>query len=169
MTKKGQKLSKSDGDNGEKLVDFKFKYLKASSVKNPDILKQFIIWRSLYKQFRNPHTQNEFAKQHGIGINTLTRWTFLEGFWKEVDCIRGIHWRKYTNGVLWHLKKRATSTGDSRDIKLWLQYIEGFMEKPGVVHKETDDELTSEEKAELERSYRFNDFTPEQIKRLISN
>ena len=79
--KQSKKLSKSDGDNGEKLVDFKFKYLRASSVRNPDILRSFIVWRSLYKQFRNPHTQDEFAKQHGVGINTLTRWTFLEGFW----------------------------------------------------------------------------------------
>jgi len=113
------------------------KYTTPIKSKNNDTLKglrhpleydQFVLWVATPEPLREPHTQSKLAEKFGVGDDTLSEWKQREGFWDDVR--REIHsWGKNrTPNVVHALYKKAIS-GKAAEVKLWLQYIDGFSEK----------------------------------------
>jgi hypothetical protein len=93
---------------------------------------------------RKSKTQTEFAEEIGVGQDTLSLWKDRSGFWDRVDK-ENRHWgREKTATILLSLYQKAITDGDAPRIKLWLQYINEWVEKQDVKVEGTLGQLLDE-------------------------
>ena len=105
--------------------------------KNNDALKglrhpleydQFVLWTATPEPLREPQTQRKLAEKFGVGNDTLSEWKQREGFWEQVHRELRTWSKDRTPNVIYALYNKAKS-GGAAEVKLWLQYIDGFSEK----------------------------------------
>ena len=74
-------------------------------------------------------TQKEFAAKYKIHQDTLTDWKKREDFQEKVDGGMKLWGKSKTPTVLLSLLRNITKKGGSQEVKLWLQFFQGFTEK----------------------------------------
>lgn len=100
-----------------------------SGLKHPSEYLEFIHWIATPDEFREPKTQRELAEKFGVGEDVLSDWKKRDGFWEEVKRkIRSWGQDKMPD-ILDALYREITKTGRAAEVKLWLQYVEGWSEK----------------------------------------
>lgn len=94
----------------------------------------FAKWVATPRPFREIKSQKDLAKEYGIAEETLSRWKKRDGFWDIVsEEIRD--WAKdKTPTVIQALYQGIIKDRKAPEIKLWLQYIEKWIEKQEQVH-----------------------------------
>lgn len=113
-------------------------------VKNVHEYIRFVQWIASPIPLRVPKTQEEFAKEVGVNEDTLADWKKREGFWDRV-IKETKHWGKdKTATVLLSLYQKAITEGDAARVKLWLQYINDWVEKQDVAVSGTLGQLLDE-------------------------
>ena len=127
-------MAKQTPNNSKKRKDLK-------GLKHPAEYQEFIIWMALPEPLRNPKTQRELAKNFGVGEDTLSEWKRRDGFWDEATKRRKEWGRERTPNVILGLYRKAVRDGNAAEVKLWLEYIEGYIGKQAIEHR--DDSLTN--------------------------
>jgi hypothetical protein len=125
---KGPNAKTKRSDKSDNNRQFSFEYLNHSSVQQPLNLEKFIEWIALPRTLRKPKTQKEFAKSIGVNQDTLSDWKKLPNFWKEVNLYHRLYFRSQTADVLNGLLQTA-KTGRAAEVKLFLEYFEGYYGK----------------------------------------
>jgi hypothetical protein len=74
-------------------------------------------------------TQKEFGEKYGVCENMLGIWKNKEEFRELVVRLRENWGKEKTSDILGGLYKKAVRDGNASEVKLWLQYFEGFAEK----------------------------------------
>lgn len=93
-----------------------------------DVKELFKIWCSTPDADRIPLTQGEFAKEHKVNEATLYRWKQDDEFWDDVQKLTRKWFRSRVPAVLKALANNAERHGDSPEVKLVVQYAEGWKE-----------------------------------------
>lgn len=144
-------VDKTDENSDD--VFSEFQYVDPFRAKDPLGLIRFIEWRAMPSHERSPKTQNELADELEISKNTLTRWSRIEGFWKEVEIRQKRDvFEKEAADVLWGLTMRA-KTGDPRAVRTFLEYIRDWSPKLRT-EDETPREPTDEEARQVDEVLR---------------
>lgn len=94
----------------------------------PDIYEEFKQWFALpsfEKRARGVSDQNTFAERYGVNKDTLTRWKNRRDFEAGVRKYIENEAKGRTSGVIEALYRSAMK-GNSRSIRLWLTYVEGW-------------------------------------------
>lgn len=93
--------------------------------------EMFKLWLATPSALRIPQTQGEFADKFGIHPGTLSDWKDVPGFMDDVVKTAKRLAREFTPDVIHALRRSATSVGPgtSPDRKLWVQYIEEWIER----------------------------------------
>lgn len=94
-----------------------------------DEYNRFVAWIALPNSLRIPKTQKDFAKQIGVGEDTLSEWKQRGGFFKAVEKKRQKWGLEKTPEVLYALYTRILKNGEAQEVKLWLQFFDGWSEK----------------------------------------
>ena len=97
-------------------------------LKHPLEFSQFISWLALPESLRNPQNQKDLAEKFGVGEDTLSDWKKRNGFWNEVKTQHKDFGKARTADVLEGLYHKAKK-GTAPEVRLWLQYFEGFSER----------------------------------------
>lgn len=150
MTEK-RKQDKKHSEKSDNRAAVRLRFVDHSGVQEPLKLQAFIGWIALPKAARLPKTNKELAKKIGVSQDTLTDWKRLTGFWKEVQQEQESYFRGQTADVLHALLEKA-KTGRAAEVKLYLQYFDGFSEKHVVQEVEHPNEISEERKAEIARA-----------------
>lgn len=107
----------------------------------------FVAWVALPTELRQPKTQQDLAKEFGVGQDTLSEWKQRPDFWEDVSKKRREWGRERTPDVLLALFKRIQKTGGAAEVRLWMECIEGWQSKVIVAPNPYADlqEMTDEE------------------------
>lgn len=146
--KKQAKKRKKQSEKSENTEHLDLVFVDYHRIQDPLKLQEFIHWIALPKKLRKPKTHKTLAKKIGVSQDTLTDWKKLNGFWQEVKCERDNYFREQTSEVLQGLYEKAKS-GKASEVKLYLQYFEGFSEKFGI-EEPPRRTLTEEERKEVD-------------------
>ncbi len=115
-----------------------------NGIKNVNAYIRFVRWIASPIPLRTPKTQEELAVEIGIDDDTFANWKRREGFWDRV-LEETKHWGKdKTATVLLSLYQKAITDGDAARVKLWLQYINDWVEKQDVAVSGTLGQLLDE-------------------------
>lgn len=103
--------------------------------------EKFVVWCALPEPLRDPKTQGEFASQHGVHENTLSKWRRDPKFWEEVR--EGVKtWNKdRLPNVMAALYKTILTKGSGVEAKLWLQWVDNWKEKTEVENPAMTEEI----------------------------
>lgn len=106
---------------------------RANNSNKPKVAEKerFKLWLALPSEFREPGSQEEFAKLYGVNPVTLSEWKQQSEFMDEVIALAKKFAREATVEVLQAMRRSATSLmpGSHSDRKLWLEYFENFAER----------------------------------------
>lgn len=81
-------------------------------------------------------SQTEFAKHFGIPEpTTLSDWNKRPDLVKQVEAARKSWSKKLTSNVMMGLYRKAVQEGDASRVKLWMQIVEGWVEKTQHTHE----------------------------------
>lgn len=144
MNTRKQKNKRSEKSENKGVLRLQF--VDYNKIQDPLKLQAFIDWIAIPKVAREPKNYKDFAKQIGVNQDTLTDWKHLIGFWQEVQKEQKEYFKEETTEVLSGLLQRA-KTGKAPEVKLFLQYFEGFSEKrtieepPSALTKEREEEI----------------------------
>ena len=111
--------------------------------KNEEFYK-FVAWVALPTGERQPGTRDLLAKELGIEPSTLSSWKKVEGFWGEVDKIRGDYFKERFSNVLLGVYLNAVKEGSPTAAKFLAQYIMGWTEKTALEFEDKTDRLLNE-------------------------
>lgn len=120
--------------------------------------QDFIQWVAAPKPLRKPKTQRELASSFGIGEDTLSDWKRRQDFWEKVSEARQKWTREKTSDVLYALYKKAVSSGNATEVRLWMEIVEGIEKSERVIdpqYEEIRKMSDSELKAELRKLEAF--------------
>jgi len=95
--------------------------------------KQFIEWMATPPALRAMKDQRQLALHLGVHESTLSDWKRLDDFWKNVDSLMNAWGRSRTIEVINAFYKKIINNPTASDIKLWLQYFEGFKPNQKVI------------------------------------
>lgn len=105
------------------------KVLKKRALSKPKIYQEFIKWMAVPEPLRDLKNQGDFAKEFGVGEDTLSNWKQRDGFWEAVEK-EWRHWgRTKTSNVIAKFYQTTMKGGKTSDFKLWLQYFLDWSEK----------------------------------------
>ncbi len=133
---KGPKTKTGRSDKSDNNRLFSFEHINHSSVQQPLNLQKFIEWIALPRTLRKPKTQKDFAMSIGVNQDTLSDWKKLPNFWKEVNLYHRLYFRSHTADVLNGLLQMA-KTGRAAEVKLFLEYFEGYCGKELIITEST--------------------------------
>jgi len=111
---------------------------------------QFVRWIATPEPYREIKKQEDFAKSIGVHQDTLTDWKKREGFWSAVKEEISQFGRERTPNAILALYKTILAKGTAPEVKLWLQYVEGWKEEQ-VQTQKFDEKPTPGEVATWER------------------
>lgn len=95
--------------------------------------KIFVEWSGTVPAERGDlQTQHEFSLFYKVSEHTLSKWKRRPEFWEEVDKLRTPWIKAKKSEVLYALAEKAAKTGNAAEVKLWLQYAEGWQEKSKI-------------------------------------
>ena len=80
-------------------------------------------------EFQNIKTQTDFAKKFSVSVDTLTDWKKRKDFWDRVKKETKEWVRGRTPNVILGLYQTAVREGNAAEVKFWMQYVEGWVEK----------------------------------------
>jgi|SRR5579872_1144031 len=89
----------------------------------------FVRWIATPEPLREPETQGKFQLWHNVSHQTLANWKNDQNFWEDVDRELNKWGRERTPNVILGLYARASRKGDPEAAKLWLKYINKWVEK----------------------------------------
>lgn len=89
----------------------------------------FVRWIATPEPLRQPGTQGEFQQLHKVSHQTLANWKNDPNFWGDVERELQNWGRERTPNVILGLYARASRKGDPFAVKLWLEYIQKWVEK----------------------------------------
>lgn len=98
-------------------------------LKKPEVYEEFARWCALPSPLREPKTQTEFAEKWGVAPLTLILWKKKQDWWETMLAKRAEWARDKTSDVIHGLYKTASTRGQAAEVKLWLQFVEGWTEK----------------------------------------
>ena len=127
-------MSKKETENKNETPKNSKKIRGLKGLKHPGTYLDLIKWIAMPEPFRSPKTQGEFAKEHKIGEDSISEMKKREGFWEEVKEKRKEWGKERTPDVILGLYKKAVKDGNAQEVKLWLQYFEGWSEKQEIKH-----------------------------------
>ena len=106
--------------------------LKKHGNSKPGVKNSFIEWCALPDPLRDPKTQRDFAKQHGVSEVTLSHWREDDDFWQEVE--RRIRkWGKdKVPNVIASLYRGVIRDKKAGEVKLYLEWITNWREKTEI-------------------------------------
>jgi len=101
--------------------------------KQNDIKKrEFVEWLAIPSSIREPKTQKEFADMIKVNVATLSRWK------DEPEIMEGVKegMKKYfyykSTEVLQGLYRKCTTDADAGSVRLFLEYIMGYVKTENV-------------------------------------
>ena len=103
---------------------------KKKALSRPKTYKEFIKWIAIPEPLRELKKQGDFAREFGVGEDTLSAWKKRDDFWKAVE----VEWRQWgkiktSNVIARFYTKVIGKEATTADIKLWLQYFLDWSEK----------------------------------------
>lgn len=113
-------------------------------------------------------SQAEFAEKFGVGEPTLSHWKREMQDGNDFSDFKR-HMRGLTKNVMGALYRQAVAEGDAPRVKLWLQTIEDWHEGSNFnISTGTEQGLTDEEKADIDRLIAKNCFSDRGVTKDIS-
>jgi hypothetical protein len=88
--------------------------------------QQFIEWMATPPALRVIKDQRQLASHLGVHEATLSDWKKNENFWGSVDNLMNVWGRSRTIEVINAFYKKIINNPTASDIRLWLEYFEGF-------------------------------------------
>jgi len=150
-TKKGKK-NKEEDPKTPKIEPVKlFKYIEADRVVEKDKLLLFIKFCSIPKEVRELKTQREFSEKFGIGMDTLSNWKSIAGFWDEVSIYHKNEMKRFMNDVGMGILKSAKK-GNPKASELYLKYYMDWSEKIKVEDETPERIITDKEKLNIDHA-----------------
>lgn len=89
----------------------------------------FARWRVLPRALKSPDTMEELAAVLGLSYQTLWVWSKDEKVLGLIKTNRIKYFSRFTSEVVNSLRERCLKYGRAQDIKLWLEYVEGWIPK----------------------------------------
>lgn len=96
---------------------------------------RLVEWSAIPTPMRKPQKQDDLAKELGIHTTTLSRWKLIPEFYRDVRSKIKASLRNELPDVFYALRNKIYKDGDAREIKLFLQWVDDFIEKTEVEHK----------------------------------
>jgi hypothetical protein len=78
------------------------------------------------------NSDGDFAKKYKVNPSTLSAWKKDNNFWNEVKNLTKTWGKDRTPDVILALYKKIIKDGGAAEVKLWLQYVDGWDEKSDV-------------------------------------
>ncbi|KKM67561.1 hypothetical protein LCGC14_1469920 [marine sediment metagenome] len=125
MTNSKQKQNRNKSDK-KKEVD----------VRKPYEYAMFIKWIAMPLVLRSPRFQKNISEEYKIDEDTLTNWKKRKGYKDDVTEEMKKHFNEKTPNVIQALYQQALKDGKASEVKLWLQYLEGWVPKEGIEHND---------------------------------
>jgi|SRR5690606_20320729 len=88
--------------------------------------QQFIEWMATPPSLRDIKDQRQLASHLGVHEATLSDWKKNKEFWISVDKLMNVWGRSRTTQVIDAFYKKILANPTASDVKLWLEYFEGF-------------------------------------------
>jgi hypothetical protein len=101
--------------------------------KYPEYWK-LVEWLATPTPARKPATLQLLAKELGLHFTTLSRWQRVENCYRDIRERIKKELRSDLPNVLYALKNRIYKDGSAKEIKLFLQWVDDFVEKHEVDH-----------------------------------
>lgn len=95
---------------------------------------RLINWFAMPSPLRKPGTLGELAKELSVHAVTLSRWQRVDGFYRDVRTKIKEELRGELPDVLYSLRNKIFKEGNSKEIKLFLQWVDDFVEKTEIEH-----------------------------------
>jgi len=157
----GKKKKKATPINSNKKTPDKKANKDIENLRNPDLYLMFVEWMATPDRFREVLTQKEFAKEIGVGEDTLSEWKKRPGFWDSVrEERRSVIKDKMVNNVISALYRTAIRDGQAKEAKLLLELGGEYEEKRVTENTHTIKELSEERQKEISKRL-DNWFSPE--------
>lgn len=96
---------------------------------------KLVEWLATPTPARRPATQKELAKELSVHFTTLSRWIAIPECYRDVRQRIKQELRGELPNVLYALKNKIFKDGNAKEIKLFLQWADDFVEKHEVEHR----------------------------------
>ena len=127
---------------------------KKMRLKEPEIFEAFAAWIALPKTLRQPRTQGEFAKKHGINECTLPGWKLRDDFWGRVITLRHGWGRERSGDVVARLYNQIMrrKNPDAALFRIWMEMFSDLSTRIQITgHLKTTPTLENLTDAELDK------------------
>ena len=128
-----------------------FRFVKADAIKEKGKLLQFIKWYSIPKEVKDIKTQDQFAKQIGLGADTVSNWKNLEGFYEEVEVYHFNVMKRFLNDVGMGMVK-AAKNGNAKAMELFYEVYMKWSRKLMLEDVTPERIITDEEKLKIDHA-----------------
>lgn len=153
---------------GKKKVDYPktpqkktYKKKPKNDVENllkPEVYLEFVRFIATLPNFRKLQTQEEFAKEYGVNVWTLTQWKKRDGFWDSVREERKVMMKNdMIPNIIMAVYRKALRDGSSKEAKLLLE-LGGEYEEKRVIDNRISN-LSPERAKEIDERVRMWDKT----------
>lgn len=95
---------------------------------------RMVEWLATPTPMREPKTQVELAKELSLHFTTLSRWQRVEGCYADIRAQMKRTLRGELPNVLYALKNKIFKDGNAKEIQLFLQWVDDFVEKQEISH-----------------------------------
>ena len=112
---------------------------------------QLVEYMATPTPMRKPGTLIELAKQLGVHNTTLSRWQNVPEFYRDVRSKIKNVLRGELPDVFYALRNKIYKDGSAKEIKLFLQWVDDFVEKTEIEH--TGEIGASPEMAQLAKDF----------------
>lgn len=112
---------------------------------------RLVEWMATPTPLRKPTTLTELAKELSVHNTTLSRWQLADGFYRDVRQRIKHELRGDLSNVFYSLRNRIFKDGSAKEVKLFLQWVDDFVEKHEIEHK--GEIKTSPELQQLAREF----------------
>ena len=126
------------------------------NLRNPDKYLDFVRFIATPDNFKEIKTQKEFAKEIGVGEDTLCGWKKKDGFWDRVAEERKIMMKEnMTPKIIMAVYRTVLRDGNAKEAKLLLELSGDYQEKKTV--ENTIKTLTPERAKEIDERFKMWD------------
>lgn len=96
---------------------------------------RLVHWSATPSPLRKPATLADLAKELSLHATTLVRWERIPEFYGDVRSRIKETLRNDMPDIMYTLRNKIFKEGNSKEIKLFLQWADDFVEKTEIEHK----------------------------------
>jgi hypothetical protein len=111
-------------------------YPKKKPVRKEAEYQEFVRFTAIPRVFRNKefgyNSDSDFAKKYKVNPSTLSTWKNDKNFLDEIKNLSKIWGRNRLPDVMYALCDKAIKDGGAAEVKLFLQYVDGWKENSTI-------------------------------------